>query len=276
MLCHSPRGKSRYILIAFVTIITLFLATGCGTPGSSAFNPAKQAASAPLVAADGSQTTTSILLFTGTGTDANDVSAVEAMLTSMKLGYATANSSELEGMSQSKLETYKLFIVPGGDSITIGDGLSTTATNNVHNAVIVGGLHYLGVCAGAFFGGYSKYNGLNLTSGVWFSTYTNNGKGTGKTAVETSQPSGTSLDQYWQDGPELDGWGSIVGKYPNGTSAIVEGSSGKGWVILSGIHAEAPASWRIGMNFTTSVSVDNAYFSTLVDAALNATSLPHY
>jgi len=67
-----------------------------------------------------------------------------------------------------------------------------------------------------------------------------------------------------------------VGKYPDGTPAIVEGSSGKGWVILSGVHPEAPASWRTGMTFTTSVAVDNAYAGTLILAALNGTSLPHY
>jgi DMSO/TMAO reductase YedYZ molybdopterin-dependent catalytic subunit len=67
-----------------------------------------------------------------------------------------------------------------------------------------------------------------------------------------------------------------VGKYPDGTPAIVEGKSGNGWVILSGIHAEAPSSWRGGMTFTTSVAVDNAYAGALVTAALNGTSLPHY
>ena len=33
----------------------------------------------------------------------------------------------------------------------------------------------------------------------------------------------------------------MVGKYPDGTPAIVEGTFGNGWVILSGVHPEAPA-----------------------------------
>ena len=69
---------------------------------------------------------------------------------------------------------------------------------------------------------------------------------------------------------------TIVGEYPNGTPAIVEGKSGNGWVILSGIHPEAPASWRYGMKFTTPVQTDNAYAGVLVLAALNGTELPHY
>ncbi len=123
---------------------------------------------------------------------------------------------------------------------------------------------------------YSIYNGLNLTSGVWFNFYADYNKGIHKEAVSISSKGATSLDQYWQDGPQFTGWGYIVGKYPDGTPAIVEGSSGKGWVMLAGVHPEAPASWRTGMTFKTSVATDNAYAGTLILAALNGTSLTHY
>jgi glutamine amidotransferase-like uncharacterized protein len=271
---HSPIPPSAKLHHSVLALLTCFalISSGCGTPGSGVSSQPSTASQTKIEATS----STPILLFAGTGTIANDVSAVEAMLTSMKLGYATVTTSQLDAMSQTQLEAYKLLIVPGGNSITIGDNLSTTATTNIHNAVTVGGLHYFGICAGAFFGGYSIYNGLNLTSGTYFDTYANGGHGTGKTAVEVTYPGGTELDQYWQDGPELDGWGDIVAKYPDGTSAIVEGASGKGWVLLSGIHAEAPSSWREGMTFTTTVAVDNAYFETMVTAALAGTTLPHY
>jgi glutamine amidotransferase-like uncharacterized protein len=217
-----------------------------------------------------------VLLYNGTGTSPTDVSAIEAVLSTLKLNYATADSSQLDAMTETHLKAYKLFIVPGGNSITIGGNLSDNATANVRNAVANDGLHYLGMCAGAFFGGYSIYNGLDFTSGVWFNFYADEFKGIHKAAVEISFPAGVPLDIYWQDGPQLSGWGNIVGKYPDGTPAIVEGGYGKGFVILSGVHPEAPASWRSGMKFTTSLAVDLAFAGTLVDAALNATSLPHY
>jgi glutamine amidotransferase-like uncharacterized protein len=78
-----------------------------------------------------------------------------------------------------------------------------------------------------------------------------------------------------EDGPQFTGWGAVVGKYPDGTPAIVEGTCGKGWVILTGVHPEAPANWRRGMTFTTPASVDHAYAATLIDAALHGTCLPH-
>jgi glutamine amidotransferase-like uncharacterized protein len=139
------------------------------------------------------------------------------------------------------------------------------------------GLNYLGICAGGFFGGFSSSNNFaNLTSGVWYSVYSNNGKGIGPTAVPISFPNGSKLDIYWQWGPELNGWGKVVAKYPNGQAAITEGNWGVGFVVLSGVHPEAPASWRYGMSFFTPLDVDLAYAKTLVNAALNRSMLAHY
>ncbi|MDQ6708482.1 MAG: hypothetical protein M3Z85_21190 [Acidobacteriota bacterium] len=137
-------------------------------------------------------------------------------------------------------------------------------------------MNYLGICAGGFFAGDSGYNGLNLTSGVRFRFYAAEARGIRKAAVAIATAGAPTLDQYWEDGPEFTGWGAVIGKYPDGTAAIVEGTFGSGWVILTGVHPEAPADWRRGMTFVTPVSVDNAYAATLIDAALNRTSLSHY
>jgi hypothetical protein len=268
---NNANRLQRWVICALTTLIPIAF-TACGTPGATLGTRPQAEAAVPLNTANKPP----VLLFNGTGTSASDVAAVEAILSAKDLNYSTANSSQLNAMTEVQLNAYKLLIVPGGDSITIGDNLKSSTTTNIHNAVINGGLHYLGICAGGFFGGYSIYNGLNLTSGVWFNFYADHFEGIDKEAVEISSPGSSRLDQYWQEGPELSGWGSIVGKYPDGTPAVVEGKSGSGWVILSGIHPEAPSSWREGMNFTTSVSVDNAYAGTLVTAALNGTSLSHY
>ena len=193
----------------------------------------------------------------------------------MGLRFATATTSQLNGMGVTALRKYRLLLVPGGNSITIGKYLSRTTTSNIHTAVY-DGMHYLGLCAGGFFGGYSIYNAINFTSGLWYKYYADYYKGINKAAVEIRSSNGTKLDQYWQDGPNLSGWGYVVGKYPDGTSAIVENRFGSGFVILSGVHPEAPASWRYGMSFTTSVATDNAYAKTMITSALNGTWMPHY
>ena len=220
--------------------------------------------------------TTPVLIFNGTGTSSSDVAAVEKVVSSKGLAYHTANSSQLDAMSQSQLLAYRLFIVPGGNSITIGNNLSSKASATVRGAVSQG-LNYLGICAGGFFGGYSRYyNGLDLTSGTWFSLYADYYKGIHKEAVAISFPGGVKLDIYWENGPQLSGWGQVIGKYPNGAPALTEGYWGKGFVILSGVHPEAPAGWRYGMNVFTPLDVDLAYASTLVSAAMNRVTLPHF
>ena len=177
-------------------------------------------------------------------------------------------------MGESQIRGYRLLIVPGGNFIDIGNGLTSSTTANIRNAV-QSGLNYLGICAGGFFAGNSGYNGLNLTSGVRFGFYSAEDRGIRKAAVPIAGAGAPTLDQYWEDGPQFTGWGAVVGKYPDGTPAIVEGTFGSGWVILSGVHPEAPKDWRRGMTFNTPVSVDNAYAGTLIHAALNRTSLSH-
>ena len=138
-------------------------------------------------------------------------------------------------------------------------------------------MSYLGICAGGFLAGNfpAPYNSFNLSSGVQFGFYSaeNNAR---KAAVRITMAEGPALDQYWEDGPQFAGWGEVVGKYPNGTPAIVEGTVGKGLVILSGVHPEAPANWRRGMDFQTPASADTAYAGTLIVAALNRVTLPHF
>ena len=146
---------------------------GCDRPGASAV---------PLTA----DRVPSVLLFNGTGTSSNDVAAIESLLEKSRISYSTANSAQLDGMSAARLRTYRLIIVPGGDLTRIGIGVN-----------------YLGICGGAFFAGRSPYNGLNLTSGVQFGFYSAEARGVRKAAVPISGAGSPTLDQYWEDGPQL-------------------------------------------------------------------------
>jgi hypothetical protein len=216
-----------------------------------------------------------ILLFNGTGTSPGDVTAVERILRRNDLKYSTANSSQLNEMDESQLRKYRLLIIPGGNFIDIGKNLSSGAITAIRSAV-QGGLNYLGICAGGFFAGDTGFNSLNLTSGVKFGFYSAEDRGIRKAAVPIAVAGGPTLDQYWEDGPQFNGWGAVVAKYPDGTPAVVQGSLGSGWVVLSGVHPEAPAGWRRGIRFSTSVRADNDYAATLIHAALNGTRLSHY
>lgn len=249
---------SSYCRLTFVLIIL----AGCGNHGDKGV-------------ANG-DTTTPILLFNGTGVSPNDVTPIGTILDNNHLKYATINSAQLNGMNLSQLKNYRLLIVPGGNFIDMGKSLAPATAANIRSAA-QGGLSYLGICAGSFLAGYSKYyNGFNLTSGVTFGFYSAENKGVRKAALAISHPDGKVLEQYWEDGPQLTGWGNALAKYPDGSPAVTQGKCGVGLVILTGIHAEAPAYWRGGMVFHTPVNTDNAYAAMLIKAALNGTLLPHY
>jgi len=247
--------------VAFIVLFVLNLA-GCDRPAASAV---------PLT----SGRVPPVLLFNGTGTSPNDVAAIEALLEKSRISYSTANSAQLDAMSAARLRTYQLLIVPGGDFTRIGNSLRKNTTAKLRDAV-QHGVNYLGICGGAFFAGHSPYNGLNLTSGVQFGFYSAEARGVRKMAVPVSGAGTPTLDQYWEDGPQLTGWGAVVGKYPDGTPAVVQGQYGDGWIILTGVHPEAPESWRGGMDFTTPASADNAYAVTLIRSAMERRLLPHF
>src|SRR5262245_1196802 len=253
---HMRTTAARLVFTSFCAVLMSMVLTACRTVDDDGRVPA-------------------ILLFHGTGVSPGGIGALKRILISENLSYSTVDSRQLNGMSESQIQEHRLLIVPGGNFEQIGNSLTPTATVNVRNA-IRHGLNYLGICAGAFFAGNSPYNGLNLTSGVRFSFYAPEAQGIRKAVVAIASAGGQTLDEYWEDGPQLSGWGAVVGKYPDGTPAIVEGTFGNGWVILTGIHSEATASWRSGMDFRTPVHINNAYAAKLIRAALNRELLPHY
>jgi glutamine amidotransferase-like uncharacterized protein len=216
-----------------------------------------------------------ILLFDGMGSSQGSVFALRAVLEDSHLPYMTVGSAELNGMGEATLQRHQLLIVPGGNFVEMGNGISKESALHIRNAV-QHGLNYLGVCAGAFLAGDSPYNGINLTSGVRFHFYSIEESGIRRAAVAITSADGTTLEHYWEDGPQLAGWGEVVAKYPDGAPAITQGAVGKGWVVLTGVHPEAPENWRHGMSFATPAGVDNKYAAELVRATLERRRLPHF
>jgi len=244
--------------------------SGNHASGTQPFAEARESGSAPINAPP-------ILLFSGTGTSRNDVVAIEIILNRNHLAYARVSTEQLNAMNPAQIQAFRLLIVPGGNFVDIGNSLTADATANVRIAVKAG-LSYLGICAGGFLAGNlpAPYKSFDLTSGVQFSFYSIEKRGVRKAALRIASADSPALDQYWEDGPELAGWGDTVAKYPDGKPAIVEGFFGNGWVILTGVHPEAPDTWRRGMAFSTPVSASNAFALTLIDAALRRIRMPHY
>ncbi|CAN5483732.1 hypothetical protein BH10PLA2_BH10PLA2_34670 [soil metagenome] len=251
-------------ILTYLLAFSALAAVGCKNARESAL-PLNSATDAP------------ILLFNGTGTSRNDVEAIERILDERHLTYSLVNSAELNELSEARLRSHRLLIIPGGNYIDMGTGLPPATMAKVRSAV-QNGLNYLGICAGGLLAGDAirNSNNFNLTNGVAFDFYAAVRRGVHKEAVAITGNGTPTLDQYWEDGPQFTGWGEVVAKYPDGTPAIVQAKCANGWVILCGFHPEAPANWRHGMHFRTPVADSNDYAATLIRAALEGTRLPSY
>src|SRR6185295_15606064 len=182
-----------------------------------------------------------------------------------------------------ELRAWRLLIVPGGNFVEMSRAVSPAAAARIR-AAVENGTNYFGICGGAFLAGSSpagsqrsepQFEGLDLARGVSFPFYEASARGIRKAAVWVKTAEGPALQQYWEDGPALQGWGEVVGTYPDGTPAIVEGRVGSGRVLLCGVHPEAPESWRAGMSFVTPVRADNDFAALLVRTLLEGKPLAH-
>lgn len=240
--------------------------------------------------------TSGILIYNGQGTTNGtngDVDNLENVISS-NLGL-DCDAYDIKGWSVAKLTAYKLLIIPGGDSITIGnyfygDGDSDDNTlANIKTAVRMYGLHYLGVCAGAFLASYagtSGYHDIDLLDGIWFDLLTGTPCGINTCTEELSNPDGSTIYVYWEDGPQLTTQGgtwsgsTIVAKYANGQPAIIQGMAGKGYTLLQGVHPEAGHNWSCGTGccdfHSTTAAQDLAYSAALINAALTGNPLKSF
>ena len=106
---HSLGRMSRFLLVASL-LLGSWTFTGCGVRneegGTSATSTdaSKETASTPPKSDD----TAEILLFGGTGSSPNDAKAFEAILKDQHVNYTKANSSQLNGMSESRMRGYRL------------------------------------------------------------------------------------------------------------------------------------------------------------------------
>ena len=216
-----------------------------------------------------------ILLFNGKGTSSNDVKAIAAILSSNHLEFTFINSSQLNKLDTNQLKKYKLLIMPGGNFIDMGKSLNEATSSNIQQAVH-GGMKYLGICAGGFLAGNTQNNSFRIAGDEPFKFYSAEDKGIRKATVPITNADGSVIEHYWEDGPQFTRWGEVVSKYPDGTPATVQGKYGSGWVVLTGIHAEAPENWRKEFHFSTSMEDSHKYASRLIKAALEKKVMSHF
>jgi glutamine amidotransferase-like uncharacterized protein len=153
-----------------------------------------------------------------------------------------------ERIAPKVFQNVRVWIQPGGDAIEVATALDSHQKKMIRDFVFKGG-SYLGFCAGAFFADTKvddalTIDGLALLPGTTYDLLPGQLAGVllpiaweGKNrAIYFEQGSGFRLNPINQV--------DITATYPDATPAVISFKYGKGLVIVSGVHPEAPLAWK--------------------------------
>lgn len=219
------------------------------------------------------QYTTDVLLFNGTGVSTSDWQNTEKIVQSQGWSYKLANSAQMNALTLGELSSFGVIVVPGGSGGTIYGNLTADTRLRIRQAVRDRGVGYVGFCAGAWVAVGMEADtdktasyGFAVAKGAILDLFSPGGQNPTAAMVDVTFADGTHRDLVWWGGPSTPEWsGGVVGRYDTGEPAISETRSGKGYVVISGPHPEAPQGWRAtagndsdGLDYDIAIAMINA------------------
>lgn len=188
------------------------------------------------------------LVYAGDGscdTGCSEAAAEVAKRAGFKVRFVNAKE-----LNPKLLERAALWVQPGGNAIDLVKKLRPDQVLAIRSFIAGGGL-YLGFCAGSFFADEFVDNektmrGLGVTPGEQFDLM---GSDTNAYILPT-QWKGRARALYFQEGgyltldPTRSTQVSILARYHDDRIAAVTFPFGLGKVAITGVHPEAPESWK--------------------------------
>ena len=226
---------------------------------------------------------TDALIYQGDATAYGDVESIQSILDSHNKTYDTVSSAELDQMKSSDFRQYGMIVWPGGYAGRMSNSLKTSTREAIRQAVTTEGVSYVGFCAGAFIAispatssGSAGPWGLSILNAPILPYYYLEDQGIGESMVQVQLPNGVTRHLVWWGGPYLlETPNGVIARYSKTNQpAITETWAGKGFMILSGPHPEAPTNWRTKLGLEDSDGLDFDLTWSMFDAALNQKPLP--
>jgi glutamine amidotransferase-like uncharacterized protein len=259
-------------------ILIVWLLGSCAKPESS--TPPDDVP--PTSSTDGGRT--DVLIYGGVGSWRAEIESLKKILYHHQATYVEMSPSEINKLSLQEISNYRLIIFPGGDAPTVRKALSFEARSRIRQAVQQGGLNYLGFCSGAWLAvapapaaGEDVVYGIGVVDGPLLQTNFLSQQGKKFSLDVANFPGGHTRKLLWYGGPvTVDRPGSVVARYSDGTAAISQIRSGKGFVIISGFHpaADKPILSWLGIYESEAIAPDFAW--DLLHSALEQKPLPAF
>jgi glutamine amidotransferase-like uncharacterized protein len=195
--------------------------------------------------------TTDFLIYDGSGGSVDDAQSMANIIQSHGHTYKFANEADLNSMTEDELATYGVIMIPGGYGGMMTDAIPADARERIRKAVTERGVSYMGTCAGSFMAQGPEAMDKNPSYGFAFIPgkvmdywYPKGDSNAEAAMVDVTTSDGAKHHVLWYGGPAIPSLpNGVVGKYDNGVPAIGESWAGKGMVVLSAIHPEAPEVW---------------------------------
>ncbi|OFZ30663.1 MAG: hypothetical protein A2622_13415 [Bdellovibrionales bacterium RIFCSPHIGHO2_01_FULL_40_29] len=227
---------------------------------------------------------TTVLIYGGPGSWKAEIAALKNILFHQSLSYEVLKPNEINQMMESDYAKYKAIIFAGGDAPTVRQALSLQTRHYIRRAVQTQGLNYLGFCAGAWLAvapepapGQDVVYGLGVIDGP-VQELTQLSKMGLKYALDRSIfPDGSQRNLLWYGGPITPNHaGSIVAKYSDGTAAISQIRSGKGLVVISGLHPAATKGILKSLDINDKEASAPDFAWSLLEAVIHDKLLPTF
>jgi glutamine amidotransferase-like uncharacterized protein len=213
-----------------------------------------------------------------------DNEAITRILDDHQVSYDTWDSDQFNTMTSQDFVKYGTIIWPGGYAGRMSHSLTVEARERIRKAVTEEGVGFVGFCAGAFIAitppaapnELGPAWGLSIIPGDLLPYYHLEDEGTDNAIVKIQLPNNQARSLIWWGGPYFPDYPQgVIARYGDtGQSAIIQTWAGKGFVILSGPHPEAPQNWfdKLGLDDSGGSAQDIAW--NLIDAVLKRQPLP--
>ena len=217
-------------------------------------------------------------------TATDDAPALESIADKNGWTYREVTSEEMDALTPEQLADFGAIVWPGGYAGEMSDSIQPATRQRLHDAVNNNGVGFVGICAGAFIavspaaksGEAGPAWGLSIMDAPILDYYHLTDEGVDDQMVDIVFPNNQHRQMVWWGGPKTPEYpGGVVARYAdNKDPAISETWAGKGLMVISGPHPEAPQSWRDKLGLTDSDGLDQDTAAQLISAAMFAKPLP--
>lgn len=247
-----------------LALVLFAIAAACGSPDSKLIvEPIQPPAEAPLSESRPPR----VVIYGGYGVWAADI--LDTKYHVEQMGIAVDVVTSLSGVDYEK---YAALIMPGGNAVKIGSGIGATQRDRLKQAIL-GGLNYLGHCAGGFFvGSWSSYYLKLIPQKLDYPSFYYSGETL--SINRNTMMDGSLRHILYYGGPDLTPVaGKPLARYSNGQVSMVEFMAGKGLVIVTGGHPEASQITVNALGLTDPDGYDDAVERPLIRAIVNGKAL---